>query len=282
MKTIITVILYNKEMDDSETLRQLIHSLCDDCNLLIINNGPKHIKVKDKIYNRLVNSFNDVEVKEYIDNRPLSWIYNDVLKHSVADRYIFLDDDSHLDPLFFDKINGCYNKSIDLQLPLIFETTDKKLYYPLVEKQVFNGQDGDIINARLNILSIGSGLVIYKSIIEKFSSNNLELFDEKFALYGVDFSFFRRMQSVAKNNAINVQIVSFIEHSLSRTSTDYNEWRHRERLYDSALSIRFYSKNAFFSILRLLKLISKEIMSYRINNVFLIIKTFWVGKHPRC
>lgn len=284
MKTVIAVILYNKQIDDSETLNQLNIIKCDDCSLIIFNNGPEKIKKESILYRDLEGAYSNVEIKEYIQNKPLSHIYNEVLKFWEGDRFIFFDDDSHLDELFFKKIDAFYSKEIDLQLPLIYEITNKQLYYPIVDDvayKVNQNTDGTIISSN-NILSIGSGLVIYKCLINKFAELNLDLFDERFALYGVDFSFFRRIRIVRNKTDVNIQVVSFIEHSLSRTNTTYNATRYRERLYDNSLTIRHYSRNKLISILKLIRLIVSELSHCRFMNVYLIVISYLTGKHPRC
>ncbi|KJG63630.1 hypothetical protein UA70_10260 [Raoultella planticola] len=90
MKTVIAVILYNKQINDSETLKQLSIIKCDDCSLIIFNNGPKKIKRENTLYYELMNAYSNIEIKEYIQNKPLSQIYNEVLKCWEGDRFIFL------------------------------------------------------------------------------------------------------------------------------------------------------------------------------------------------
>ncbi|HIB9002821.1 hypothetical protein [Raoultella ornithinolytica] len=284
MKTVIAVILYNKQINDSETLKQLSIIKCDDCSLIIFNNGPKKIKRENTLYYELMNAYSNIEIKEYIQNKPLSQIYNEVLKCWEGDRFIFFDDDSHLDELFFKKIDAFYSKEIDLQIPVIYEITNKQLYYPIVDGVTYKASqssDGTVIPSN-NVLSIGSGLVIYKCLVNKFYELNLDLFDERFALYGVDFSFFRRINLVRKKAGVNIQVVSFIKHSLSRTNTIYNVTRHRERLYDNSLTIKHYSRNKLISILKLTKLIASEFFHFRFMNVYLVFVSYLTGKHPRC
>lgn len=63
---------------------------------------------------------------------------------------------------------------------------------------MYNADIPYTFNVNDKIISIGSGLVIYKSLVECFRKDNLKLFDERYALYGVDYSFFRRIQRIKK------------------------------------------------------------------------------------
>ncbi|WP_154914437.1 glycosyltransferase family 2 protein [Klebsiella michiganensis] len=281
MKTIIAVILYNTQIDDSETIKQLAVNVCDNCILIIVNNGPKKINKNSAVLDILVREYIGVEIREYIENKPLSWIYNEVLNGFDSDRYVFFDDDSKIDCDFFIKLKLYYNDSIDVQIPVIYEVSDGQRYYPVVDGGVYKGCDGSVISQN-NILSIGSGLVIYKSLISKFNKLNLSLFDERFALYGVDFSFFRRIEMVKRKYSIKIQNVSFIEHSLSRVNTHYSIYRYRERLYDAVLTTRFYSKNKTSSFFNLARIMIKELIKFKVRNIFLIVKVYVIGKHSRC
>nr|BAT23767.1 glycosyl transferase [Klebsiella sp. 6177] len=88
MKTIIAVILYNTQIDDSETIKQLAVNVCDNCILIIVNNGPKKINKNSAVLDILVREYIGVEIREYIENKPLSWIYNEVLNGFDSDRYV--------------------------------------------------------------------------------------------------------------------------------------------------------------------------------------------------
>ncbi|HBR2002746.1 glycosyltransferase family 2 protein [Klebsiella pneumoniae] len=282
MKTIIAVVLYNKQLDESKTLLQLLNIDYQNYDLVIVNNGPAEIKSNCDFMSLLKNKLANVDIGEYLENKPLSHIYNLILKNKSYDRFIFLDDDSTLDNQFLIKLDAHYKDNVDLQIPLIYEITDNNLYYPLIKAKPTFFEDGEIISARQDILSIGSGLVIYKNLVDKFTKLNLELFDNRYALYGVDFSLFRRMKSMSQREDFKIQIVSYIQHSLSRNTNEVNPLRYKERLIDSSISIRFYSRNLFTSILRIIKLSLKEIMAFRLKNVVVIFSSYFSGKHPRC
>ncbi|WP_413725044.1 glycosyltransferase family 2 protein [Sodalis sp. RH16] len=284
MKTLLLVILYDKEIDKSLTLECISQGDFKNCDLVIVNNGPQKIVLEGSFHSLLMDVVSKIELREYLDNRPLSWIYNEIIVDYIHyERIIFLDDDSHLNSNFLSNIDRFYCDDIDIQIPKILERSDHQLYYPLVNGFIYDGHDGEIIDAEKDVLSIGSGLVIYRSLIDKFSHLNLEVFDSRFALYGVDFSLFRRVREMRKNNIyVKIQLVSYVNHSLSRASDNISEWRYKERLYDSVLSIRFYSKNTFHSFLRLTKYLGGELLKGNVRSVPLIFKTYFIGKHPRC
>lgn len=284
MKTIVTTILYNKTIDASLTLRNLLANEFSDYELVIVNNGPKSITVGEDVYPKLKNKGICISILEFIKNKPLSHIYNDVINSNPnADRFIFLDDDSELDLKFFYKLNEKLNNNVHLQIPKIIERDNGDVYYPVINSKVFLGDGMENVSNDDYIYSIGSGLVIYRSLVDLFNQNKLDLFDSRFALYGVDVSLFRRISLLKKKNIIfNIQIVSFINHSLSRAESEISDWRYKERLYDKALSIRFYSDSLVKSIYRFSRALCRELLHMKFKNVILILRTFMSGKHPRC
>ncbi|HCI6877333.1 TPA: hypothetical protein NPP87_004336, partial [Klebsiella quasipneumoniae subsp. similipneumoniae] len=215
----------------------------------------------------------------------LSFIYNMVLNdYEKHDRFVFFDDDSDIDDGFFESLDATYNNMMDLQLPLIFDNDNA--YYPIIDGVIYSDEKSanEKIGKYNDLFSIGSGLIIYSNLVKKFQQRNMKLFDDNFALYGVDYSFFRRI-AILKNKHqedVNVAISSKINHSLSRTSNEYSSWRHKERLLDIVLTQRYYSKGISISTLILFKLILKEALKLRLKNIYLIISTFIIGCHPRC
>lgn len=281
MKTCICIVVYNKKAHESVTINHLIDSyILNDTDYLavVINNGPLSIAGETFL------DSNKITLLECLDNKPLSHIYNNLFVSFPAfDRYVILDDDTPIGIEFFNDIDKNYYDGIDLQIPIILDSDGERRYYPLINKKVFQGQPPILINPDVSILSIGSGLVIYNSLLRKFKSVEEKLFDMRYALYGVDFSLFRRVEKLkASGVLVNIQISSTIKHSLSRVDGDYSEWRQRERVYDYALSVRFYSKSKIHFVCGLLKFSAKELVKLRFKNIFLLLKTLLDGKHPRC
>ncbi|WP_194150476.1 hypothetical protein [Ewingella americana] len=283
-KTILVVILYNKTLKESLTLNCLMSDAYANIDLLIINNGPKPLEVDEDFIHTLGFFVNGIETKEFIDNKPLSWIYNSLFnEYHDYERFILFDDDSVLNKNYIKKLDQYHSSDIDLQIPNIREKTNGKFYYPALDQIVQNFSDGEKINPKYSVISIGSGLVIYRSLVDKFAEMNMELFDSRFALYGVDFSFFNRI-GLLKNKNINVtiQVVGTLNHSLSRVDESYCKWRTTERLYDNVLSIKYYSRSQLTILIQILKLSCKQLVKFRISNLVLIIIIFIRGKHPRC
>ena len=285
MHTLITVIIYGKKPIESLTLNKLLELKYDNYQLLLVNNGPELIEPNDSFLESFSIKKNKALIINYTDNKALSFIYNMVLNdYEKHDRFVFFDDDSDIDDGFFESINATYNNKVDLQLPLIFDNDNA--YYPIIDGVIYSDEKSanEKIGKYNDLFSIGSGLIIYSNLVKKFQQRNMKLFDDNFALYGVDYSFFRRI-AILKNKHqedVNVAISSKINHSLSRTSNEYSSWRHKERLLDIVLTQRYYSKGISISTLILFKLILKEALKLRLKNIYLIISTFIIGCHPRC
>ncbi|MEI6007698.1 hypothetical protein, partial [Klebsiella quasipneumoniae] len=248
-------------------------------------NGPELIEPNDSFLESFSIKKNKALIINYTDNKALSFIYNMVLNdYEKHDRFVFFDDDSDIDDGFFESLDATYNNMMDLQLPLIFDNDNA--YYPIIDGVIYSDEKSanEKIGKYNDLFSIGSGLIIYSNLVKKFQQRNMKLFDDNFALYGVDYSFFRRI-AILKNKHqedVNVAISSKINHSLSRTSNEYSSWRHKERLLDIVLTQRYYSKGISISTLILFKLILKEALKLRLKNIYLIISTFIIGCHPRC
>ncbi|MEC6164038.1 MULTISPECIES: hypothetical protein [Klebsiella] len=285
MHTLITVIIYGKKPIESLTLNKLLELKYDNYQLLLVNNGPELIEPNDSFLEYFSRIKNKVLIINYIDNKALSFIYNMVLNdYENYDRFVFFDDDSDIDDGFFESIDATYNNKVDLQLPLIFDNND--VYYPIIDGTICH--DEKLANKRMrkynDLFSIGSGLIIYSNLVKKFNKRKMKLFDDNFALYGVDYSFFRRIAILKKKHQedVNIVISSKINHSLSRTSNEYSSWRHKERLLDIVLTQRYYSKGISSSTAILTKLILKEALKLRFKNIYSIISAFIIGRHPRC
>lgn len=283
MKTIVLVLLYNKESYKSNTLKTLCQSSFIDYELYIYNNGPLNIDFDTPLLNSLKENVNAIYFDESLDNKPLSHIYNDFIeKFSDYDRYIIFDDDTNVSDLFFSALdNKKHMSTIDLQLPLIKSVTSNAVYYPEINGNICN--KNDMITDIDSVRSIGSGLIIHKKMISSFYNNNMQLFDNNFALYGVDTSFFRRI-SILRNNGVNFNIVidGELVHSLSRIDESTSDWRRIERLYDVILSILHYSPSKKKKIWQLSKVFIKSTLALNLTDCLLIIKTIKSGAHPRC
>lgn len=268
------IVVYNKKLQESITLNSLLGFENRIDNLLIVNNGPKEIELNCNILKYLRHKHNNVELQNCTENKPLSWVYNDFTNKYETELFVFFDDDT---PISYDFEKTLFSlTNTDVELPKIFAVSDSVQYYPLVDETVWKHKSE--IDSNCCVFSIGSGLTISNNIVNEFKKNNIELFDSRFALYGVDTSFFRRLNFL-NNKGASFEITSYtkLDHSLSRTEGKISQWRYIERLYDAVLSIKYYQK---LKLLRLLKLCLKNIYSLKFLKI--IIKTYIVGSHPRC
>lgn len=284
MRTIMTVVLQNKTYQASQTLNCLIGTYNLNTDLLIINNGPKAITFDKNFIHTLGFYVKSINIKAFLDERPLSWIYNGVINEFNAyDRFIFFDDDVLLDSNHLAKLDAYYAEDVDVQIPNIKDIISKKIHYPRINKETQKIPNGTKINAQYSLISINSGLVIYRGLIDKFSDHNMEVFDNRFAIYGVDYNFFNRLAILKRANYdICIQIVNTIE-SLAKTIANSDSVsQEEERLYDRVLSGKYYSRNKFILCCRMTKISLNQLVRFKFSNINLIIKTFAKGKHPRC
>ncbi|MCF8601174.1 hypothetical protein [Klebsiella sp. 2019SCSN059] len=285
MNSIILIVLYDKNISDSLTLQTICNNTYAQYDIVIINNGPNKINLDDVLFKALDDGRRKINYIEYLDNRPLSVIYNDFLKeyNDSYDRFIIFDDDSIIPNSFFEELDSEYTNDIDLQLPIVLNKNNNEVCYPIINGEIYNSKNMLPSSYADDVFSIGSGLVIYKSLIKKMALIELELFDVRFAFYGVDFSLFRRIRILKSKNIIsNIKVTSFISHSLSKKERSLNEWRGLERGYDGVLSARFYSKSIAHCLFFIMKALLIEVKYLRLSNVFRILIVLYKGKHPKC
>lgn len=276
-KISILIVLYNKQISDSLTINSLLQ-ISDSLkpNLLIVNNGPESLTTFDVFKKINANLFSSVCLSEHLENRSLSRIYNDFINwYNESDYFVFFDDDSSFDPSV---INNIFKSDAAVILPLIQSQSDAAFYYPIVNGKVLANE---CVVEQSNVISISSGLALNRNMVGIMSSRFGAVFDEHFALYGVDTSFYARLHDCYLND-IKPKIVcqGMILHSLSRSEKKpLSAFRVKERLYDSALIARHYpnrERNVY-----LLKKIIQNLYRCNFSNLSLLIKCYISGKHPR-
>jgi hypothetical protein len=272
----LVVVVYNKSIEDSITLNTLVEYDFLNSKLVIHNNGPKNISLVGDVARRLNDKFKDVELINCLSNSPLSILYNEFINNNLdAKQFIILDDDSTITDEFVRAINA---NEADMELPRIISRTDHVTYYPIEAKKVVT-VDREL-DPRTSF-SIGSGLVIHHSLVEKFHKHNVSLFDESYALYGVDVSIFRRIyQLMDKGERFKIKTSSHLKHSLSRAEGKESPFRIKERLIDVAITTRRYPTLRMH--VHLLKRILINLVSFKLDNVSSTIKAYLSGMHPRC
>lgn len=282
-KISILVIVYGKNLNKSTTLSSLLKFDCSLFNLVVINNGPEALSDSGDFYDLLNNRFQYFELMNKTENMPLSIAYNRFIeKHPDAQKYVLLDDDSEITESFILRLTD-NNALYDLEVPKIV-ATDNALVSGNIQYPVEN--DIPVLEMRAvdvkTVFSIGSGLILTRQFVDKFVAARMPIFNNHYALYGVDFSLFRNMRKlVAKGNSFMITSICSINHSLSRLQTgDLSEHTRRERLYDIILSARHYPDKSYAK--GLIMSIIRAALSLNASLVFHIILIFITGYHPRC
>lgn len=275
-KIALVVVIFNKTLEESETVRSLFSFEQGLDYLLIVNNGPKKIDQHDKNLTELRKKHHNVILDNQIQNKPLSWIYNDFIQEYESDYYVLFDDDTEINAEYESQMFNM--KGVDLELPKIISINDKVQYYPVINS-IVQEKKGKIIDGK-QVFSIGSGLIISKVVKSFFLERKIEIFDSNFALYGVDFSFFRKLNKIQKNNMkFNISSSTYLNHSLSRAEKNKSIWRENERLIDQTLTLKYYSN---YTAIRLLIVVLKRIINRKPKDILLIGNIFLKGCHPRC
>lgn len=275
------VVLFNKEINNSETINSLIktNQEFNFCKLIIWNNGPLELKSNDVKKLSLMNL--DVSIIETVGNISLAKIYNEFIRIINSNKYVLLDHDTAINNKFLEDV---FTAEINnLSVPII--KMNGKIQYPKINGTVI--KEKQVYDKKSNIISIGSGLVIGKDFILKIVDKKYKtLFDENFYLYGVDSTFFYRINGLKLNGYVS--IINGFEHSLSRLEKEKEEitlFRLVERSYDAGLKYRYYYpfyKSVFY--------VSRAILAYFVRRVCLrkqrivlkdFINAYTKGKHYR-
>ncbi|MHA0974011.1 hypothetical protein ACR9HQ_11090, partial [Enterobacter ludwigii] len=166
----------------------------------------------------------------------------------------------------------------DIILPLIKNQKDSQIYYPISNNTIVTSETALDING---LISITSGLAISRKLINLMQNVYGPVFDENFALYGIDTSFFARLHRAREiHDKLSIISQDVVLHSLSRTgSQPISNIRLRERLCDAALIARHYPDVKRLTYL--LKKIVQNIYRGNFTNLYLLIKCYVTGKHPR-
>lgn len=276
---VFVVVLYGKELDNSKTVNNLLNvGLLEDSLYIIWNNGPCHIKHTNCSF--LDKDISKIKIIETVNNISLAKIYNTVINLYDAHRYVILDDDSNVSKEYITSLSDIGINQVGMPMIMVGGEVVNPCINGSASRITTKINDADVVT------TIGSGLVVGKSITLELSKSFGNVFDERFFLYGVDSSFCFRLNSLKMNG--NIKLIEGFDHSLSRLENNKDAllvFRRRERSNDIALQIRYYHKKSkWFRMLFMLlmsnikKRILKNPQQYYFN---LIIKTFLKGKHER-
>lgn len=267
-KLAILVVLYNKQIDDCVTISGLIDSLekvefeARDMVICIWNNGPSSINCN------LTSEKCQINLIETIDNNSLSFIYNTFIDKVLAHNYLLLDHDSVINSEY---LRECFFNKEKYLIPSVM--TSHGMQSPKFYRMPSH-------SFSKTMLAIGSGICLSKAACEEMSKYYGNVFDERFFFYGVDSTFFLRINKIGNAKKIKISSQN-IFHSLSRLEVEdesTTKFRVKERSYDQALTLRYY-----FSIFTCFTVLKKIIASFLFSKKEISLKCFMVaffnGKH---
>lgn len=278
MSFLFIVVIYNKQLRDSITLRTLLNAPTNahQKNIIIWNNGPFSVEDEFNVQYKTENC----QLIETLENTPLSLIYNQCINQNLShDYFIIFDDDTELTTSYFEALENLNHA--DLLLPHIIDEHTKKNVAPTDNGKLIT-IDGEISLKKPG--SVSSGIVISQNLInliKKYYKNTV--FDENFALYGIDSTFLMRVKKINRREKIKAISKGILIHSLSyslKEDQKVKSFRQKEMSYDIALTFRHYpSFGKFKTFMRDLNSIHKGNSTLTIKE---ILHCFWKGKHPRC
>ncbi|MCO6550198.1 MULTISPECIES: glycosyltransferase family 2 protein [unclassified Gilliamella] len=286
MKITAIIILYNENIKNSKTFESLLNSDRSDItlNVIIWNNGPKALNLQEcRQYKSICDSKNiNLSIYENLYNIALSKIYNFFINQVSFDFFTILDQDSILNNDFFQNIK--INNDFDVIVPQVYSagwvSKENSLCFPiyhenrkLFDKKVF---------AMGEIESISSGLTLSNQLIKYISKSKQEFFNERYALYAIDTSFFLDLIELKQTEFKGI-CVGKISHSLDFNLQDRKKispMRRLEMEYSKVLNKIFYDKksrlNVFLYLLR--KFTRRE---YSCSEFLKLAKCLFRKKHPR-
>ncbi|MBY7919504.1 hypothetical protein KW474_15860 [Vibrio fluvialis] len=262
----ILVVLYGKKISNSTTIRSLknIIKYYPNYNLVVWNNGPNIIEKEPMGF--------DYHIINTIENKSLSSIYNDFIRRFPAEKYYIFDDDSIVNFNFF---KNSFESKNDVAIPKIIHG-NQQLYPKSNKKRTVIG-DGTYFYNDI-VVSIGSGICLNKTVVYKLLKSYTTVFDERFKFYGVDTTFFHRLNTL---ESVNILVCGDLYHSLSRLTNESLSkltFRRRERSIDLALQLRHY--NSFLVMISSIKFIFSLIKNGNYSAVLIYFKSLFLGKHP--
>lgn len=229
-RLVILVILFNKEISNSVTAISLSKALesmgtsYEDVMICFWNNGPKSISSDN------ASKYYCSTLIETLNNESLSIIYNRFLEMYDSDHYLILDHDSKVGA---DYINECLCTESDYMIPTIINS------YGVQSPIIHNLKS---YTDSTTLLALGSGICLSSQVRNIFKKYYETVFDERYYFYGVDSTFFLRLNQIGEAYKIRISN-SYIIHSLSKFEKEddsVKKFRKRERSYDQALTLRYY------------------------------------------
>ena len=271
----IIVVLYNNDVDSSLTVQSLLSLnrsgfVPRNCEVILWNNGPIFISFAE-----LPDGWRIINATE---NYPLSMVYNYFLTSMCSDCVAFFDDDTSLSEKYMSDVTSFVSDSISvpaLGLPIVCSRGSLNLERPVYPVSFETGDFGTDFSAG-EFRSVGSGLVINRQLADNLKSRYGDVFDERFAFYGVDTSFFARLRGLPN---VSTYFFSRIIHDLSRLAPgrdDKYKFRYRERLVDMLLMQLHYGLGKSICYV-----FPRALLYLGVGAAFYILKVFLLRRHPR-
>ncbi len=278
MRTLFLVVLYGLRPVDAATLRSLLAlpvvSLPPDSALLIWNNGPQALDEAERQSLLAAPGWARVFIEEDLGNPPLSRVYNQALRLG-AERLVIFDQDTVVDERYL----AALGREAELLVPLVLGAG--AIRYPHQYKQVVT-EEGPLDPQAT--VTISSGLCLSQGLAERIAARHGDVFDERFALYGVDVSFFLRVQALAQEAPVELLCAGILDHSLSELEAEtpaQRRFRDIEKFY-VALLLRLHYKGA--SRGKVLRYLGRQLLGNRLYLYGVLprmVQTIFRGRHPR-
>lgn len=274
----ILIVLYNKKISESTTYQSLIKypGNLNNIDLLIWNNGPDELN--KNLDESDTKKFRSVTIKEDLSNAGLAKIYNFAFTFKENDFFVFLDDDSNLSPTYIKSI--LHVDKDTCAVPIL--THNGQVQSPTLKKKKV--ESTELPEDRSRFRAVGSGVVVGANVANKLKATYGSVFDEHFLLYGVDTTFFIRLERAKLLS--HLKVIPGFEHSYSRLSTDpdaISDFRKKERAYDEGLRARYYKSKSSLIVYTLrtgLKSLKNRLTEKEDLEGF-IFKAIMTGKHYR-
>lgn len=271
----ILIVTYNCKVQHSKTISGFLNSTFPfkDINLVIWNNGPRIYDCFD--FSLFEKKGINVFLHQTIENKPLSHVYNEFIYKYPSDYYVVLDHDSDVTEQYINDIMNFESAKALVGVPSV--TVGGRYISPSIGGVYSNGPYSN----KQRLFAIGSGVIFSYKIVELFLEKFGNVFDDAFALYGVDASFFIRLHQLKRVESI--KMISGFSHSLSRMELESPEvkvFRNKERSYDIGIQLRRYPSTYqyWFTIKVFIKILLNR-LGYNVKDILL---SYISGKHPRC
>jgi hypothetical protein len=271
------VVLYNRNISDSETIQSLLYysKILSHLDIVLYIHNNEHI-----LFNIELPVNIKLEKRECVNNASLSSIYNNAIREVHAQYTCLLDQDSNLMEDYFIAIKKFIEQKEDLLLPIVYG--NGKIHCPRIYRNDL--AHGEIIttknktNSSNFVRSIGSGIVLSLSIANLLNNKFSSVFDERFYIYKSDTIFFYRLKNLPD---FTITIDGHMHQRMAasnRESKKAKTFRKIDTAAGWALQEKFYLRISFFYFF--LKAFNLYIFGgMKLRLFFISLKVFYNGKH---